>query len=156
MRTPKITIVNYRLSALCLVVLVCMTSMSAGVNPKNRGTLGKPGETVSFARRALQGFNMRVWLSNKMTMGIQAWDVQTGAQMPYEPHLGLEYPLGQPIEHLYGAGPWFGGKVDGIIHVDEGYNGDDARNELLPEVRHLVHEHFWHTFVGASASGMYD
>jgi hypothetical protein len=99
---------------------------------------------------------MRVWLSNKMTMGIQAWDVQSGDQIPLVPHLGLEYPAGQLIEHLYGAGPWIGGMINGVRHVTEGYNGNDARNELIPDVRHNPHEHFWHTFKGASASGEQD
>jgi hypothetical protein len=103
--------------------------------------------TVNFADRRVQGFNMRVWLSNQMTMGLEAWDVYAGGQLPEDPRFGMEYPAGSGVEHIYGAGPRLGGKVDGVIHVDEGYNGNDARKEFLPEYRHLPREHFWQTSI---------
>jgi hypothetical protein len=138
-----------------VLLLIGVLPLVAGAADKKQG-LAKPEQTVSFSRKMLQGYNMRVWLSNKMTMGLQAWDVGVGTSIPLDPHLGLEYPFGTPNEHLYGAGPWIGGKVKGVIHVDEGYNGDDARNELCPEIRHIKHEHFWRTAKGASATGERD
>jgi len=103
--------------------------------------------TVNFAQRIVQGFNMRIWLSNQMTMGLEAWDAANGSMIPVEPHFGMEYPAGSGVEHLYGAGPRIGGKIDGIIHVDEGYNGQDARKEFMPEYKHLPREVFWRTSI---------
>jgi hypothetical protein len=55
----------------------------------------------------LQGFNMQVWMGNMGCMGINnSGDGTT----PYG--LGLEYPQGSGIEHLYGAAPWVGALVD--------------------------------------------
>lgn len=100
---------------------------------------------VTFAQRIIQGFSMRVWLSNQMVMGSQAWDTDPNRTPD---GYGLEYPAGSGLEHLYGAAPWIGGIIDGVRHVTEGYNGDDARKEFVPEYSHLPREHFWHTSVG--------
>jgi hypothetical protein len=101
----------------------------------------------SFSERRIQGFNMRIWLSNQISMGLQAWDVGSGDQSPVDPHFGMEYPAGSGVEHIYGAGPRLGGKVDGVIHVDEGYNLGNAKKEFQPEYRHLPREHFWQTSI---------
>ncbi len=62
---------------------------------------------VSREMQYKQGFNMRVWLGNNSTMGL-------GAFPDFNPpdRIGLEYPVGSGIEHLYGAGPWLGALVD--------------------------------------------
>ncbi|HYQ85803.1 MAG TPA: fibronectin type III domain-containing protein [Bacteroidota bacterium] len=103
---------------------------------------------VSWAKHALQGFNMKLWMSNQIALGIQAWD-------PYPvppgncgfPGIGLEYPAGSCIEHLYGAGPWIGAIVNGVRRVTEGYNGDDARKEFLPERQDTARDRFWETSI---------
>jgi hypothetical protein len=130
-----------------IILVCCVVTFAHTETNKNKSTLGKTTQTIAWSQGLKQGFNMRVWLSTKMTMGIQAvgtsnTDVPDG--------FGLEYPNGSGVEHLFGGGPWLGGKVDGVIHVDEGYNGDDARNEFIPERKHAVKEHFWRTSMGAS------
>jgi hypothetical protein len=104
---------------------------------------------VSFAKRIKQGFNLRVWMSNQMTLGIQAWDAGSSEDLP--DGIGLEYPAGTRVEHLYGAGPRIGAIIDGVIRVTEGYNGYDARKEFLPEYTRILKEHFWRTIAGSNA-----
>jgi len=97
-------------------------------------------QAVNFIDRALQGFNMRVWLGNDMTMG--RWVVN------YEESLvGMEYPAGSGIDHISGAGPRIGGKIDGIIHVDEANNHTSWHGEFNPNYKHLPREHFWKTSI---------
>jgi hypothetical protein len=113
-----------------ILLLVLCSQVSAG---EQMGSVcsKKPDEpsqvTVAWAKRALQGFNMKVWISNQMVLGVQAWDGTT------PDGFGLEYPTGSGIEHLYGAGPWIGAMINGVARVTEGYNGDDARKEILPQ-----------------------
>ncbi|HLF14198.1 MAG TPA: hypothetical protein VI932_04860 [Bacteroidota bacterium] len=103
-----------------------------------------PSETnVNYAKRALQGFDMRVWISNQMTIGQQVWDGGI-------PPIGLEYPLGSGIEHVFGGGPWIGGIVDGARRVSEGYNGDNANKYIRPDPRHPLRELIWRTSVADS------
>ena len=128
---------------ICVVLVVC-SCMYASHDKKNKSF---PKKTANFTLRALQGFNMRVWLSNRMTMGLQAWDADNGSMIPVEPKFGMEYPAGSGVEHIFGAGPRIGGKVDGVIHVDEGYNGSDGRSEFYSEYKHLLRELFWRTSI---------
>lgn len=73
------------------------------------------------------GFNMRIWLSNRGCFGINALgDGQGGCN-----GLGLEYPRGSGIEHLYGGGLWIGARTDtgggqrvvGVTVTYEGWTG---------------------------------
>ena len=94
-------------------------ALTAGTDPKSTvakgGRIFDPSKTaVAYAKQVAQGFNMQVWLSNQMTMGLQAWDLG-GPPIPQDPQYGLEYPVGTGIEHMYGAGPWIGGIVNGVI-----------------------------------------
>jgi hypothetical protein len=139
-----------RILYLFLLTIILLVPLSGGNNTGNG--VRTPETTVSFARRAVQGFNMRVWLSTKMTMGLQAWDAQRGSDIPVQPYMGLEYPSGNYIEHLYGAGPWIGGRVNGAIRLEYGYEGNSGFNQFIPEIRHVTREHFWLSAVGASAS----
>ncbi len=119
------------------------------------GTSGVPPSTptVTFAKRALQGFDMRVWISNQMTMGLQAWDCGVAtACIPVEPSYGLEYPAGSGIEHLYGGGPAIAGKVDGVRRVSEGYNLNNTTKNFLPDPAHPLRELIWRTSVADSAT----
>ena len=95
---------------------------------------------VAYAKRVNQGFSMKIWLSNQMTMGLQAWDVGSGPDIRFGPAFGLEYPAGSEIEHLYGAGPWVGGLINGVRHVTEGYNGDSGEKFFLPDTRHPLRQ----------------
>jgi hypothetical protein len=127
---------------LVLILVLITGSVYSETKNKKKNDLAKP--TVNFATRVKQGFNMKVWLSNQMTMGLQAWD---GPASATPDGFGLEYPAGSGVEHLYGAGPRIGGKIDGSIRVTEGYNGSDARKEFLPEYAHLPRERFWQTSI---------
>lgn len=103
---------------------------------------------ADFALRVKQGFNMRVWISNQMTLGIRAWDASDASGVP--DGFGMEYPAGSGIEHIYGAGPRIGGIIDGVILVDEAYNGSDARKEFNPDIRYLYRERIWRTSIRES------
>ena len=107
-----------------LVLIICATGIVDAGTARGSNSLKKEEtELIAWAERKLQGFDMRVWLSNYMSMGEQAWNADSGPQIPFAPHFGLEYPTGSGIEHLYGAGPRIGGYVRGKVLVSEGYNG---------------------------------
>lgn len=88
--------------------------------------------TVIWAKRAIQGYNMRVWISNQMTLGLQAWDVQSGDQIPVEPHFGMEYPANSGVEHIYSVGPEIGGIKNGVKFVIQGHESFLNRRKFLP------------------------
>lgn len=113
-----------------LVLTLCLAGISIPQSKNDQKSV--QSTNVNWAQRALQGYNMRVWISNQMTMGLQAWDAGNGDQIPIEPHFGLEYPANSGVEHLYGLGPRIGGLVNHRIAVDEGYDGSDARKEFIP------------------------
>ncbi|MBI3765024.1 MAG: hypothetical protein HY277_00795 [Ignavibacteriales bacterium] len=130
---------------LLVVVLVFLSGSISVPSTKDKKTRNLSKVTYNFAQRIKQGFNMRVWLSNQMAMGLQAWD---GGSEATPDGYGLEYPAGSGVEHLYGAGPWIGGIVDGVRRVSEGYNGDNAEKEILLERSHPLRDHFWRTGIG--------
>lgn len=103
---------------------------------------------VPWSKKIRQGYAMRVWMSNCMTMGIQAWDPSPVPIEDCSVGIGADYPVGSCIEHLYGAGPWIGGIINGKRYVDEGYNGDDARSEFIPERWDTARDRIWHTHTG--------
>jgi len=134
-----------------MVILAVLLTIPAGAWAGVRPDLAKKGGApnlskvaVNYAKRAIQGFDLRVWISNQMTMGQQAWD---GNYTTQDPPYGMEYPAGSGIEHVYGAGPWIGGIVDGTRRVSEGYNGDDANKYIRPDPRHPLRERIWRTSV---------
>jgi hypothetical protein len=134
----------------CICVFIYVALFSIGdLNSAEKNKFNNPQSpsevNVNFAQRMKQGFNLRVWLSNQMKIGLQAWD---GGSESTPDGIGCEYPAGAMIEHLYGAGPLIGAIVDGIPRVTDGYNGWDARTEMLPEYNHLPKDHFWRTSVG--------
>ncbi|HZY09911.1 MAG TPA: hypothetical protein VFF29_02050 [Bacteroidota bacterium] len=101
--------------------------------------------TVLWAKHFKQGYNMRVWLSNQLAMGIEAWDGSPPIEDCGTAGIGLEYPLGSCGEHLYGAGPWISGTIDGVRRATEGYNGDNANKYFLPERKDSLRDRFWIT-----------
>jgi len=56
-----------------------------------------------------QGFSMRMWMDNKGVFGHQAYN--EGNSVPTDT-LGLEYPIGSGVEHIFGGGIWVGGFLD--------------------------------------------
>lgn len=79
-----------------------------------------------------QGFSMRMWLDNRGVFGREAFPGIT----PIYPgdSIGLEYPIGSGVEHLWGAGIWVGGLLDTssaggqppLKLVTSSYNNDAA------------------------------
>lgn len=64
----------------------------------------------SFAK---QGSLMKLQMNNVGTFGrISYPPFSPSPGAPVAESLGLEYPIGQLIEHIYGAGLWIGGKLD--------------------------------------------
>lgn len=58
------------------------------------------------------GFSMRMWINNVGAMGRVAVPPFRPTPGPPLDSLGLEYPIGQPVEHLFGGGLWIGGLLD--------------------------------------------
>ncbi len=134
-------------TAVLAALLTMNPDVRAGVRPgleKREGTGDVSKVAVNYAKRTLQGFDLRVWISNQMTFGQEAWD---GAIQSHTPPYGMEYPAGSGIEHVFGAGPWIGGIVDGSRRVSEGYNGDNAQKYFRPDPRHPLRELIWQTSV---------
>ncbi len=105
---------------------------------------------VSWAKRALQGFNLKVWLSNQMVMGIEAWDPygSVPAGDCSTSGIGMEYPAGSCVEYLFGFGPMIGGIINGVAHVSSAYATDNAQMEFLPEKGDTLRDKIWSTHLG--------
>ncbi len=131
----------------CLLCFLPLRLESRENKPSPRNASKLTGSALSFVVREIQGFNLRVWLSNQMAAGLSAWDASAGSQIPLEPHVGLDYPAGSNVEHLFGGGPMLAGIANGVRRVDEGFNLSNG-GEFLPEVRHFRRAHFWRTAVG--------
>lgn len=61
---------------------------------------------------AKQGFSMKMPLDNRGAFGRVCYPGVIGGTDPGPQFIGLEYPIGQPYEHLFGAGLWVGGILD--------------------------------------------
>src|SRR3990172_2432933 len=97
-----------------LLGLILLSALARGDGPpdggRRRAAAGAPPDGASRAVRYLQvaqGYHMRVWLGSNGTAG-------QGAFTDFLPPdgIGMEYPIGSRIEHLYGAGLWVGALVD--------------------------------------------
>jgi hypothetical protein len=66
----------------------------------------------SNIRYAKQGFSMRLAFDNRGTFGRVPYPGVIGGVDPGPDSVGLAYPIGQPYEHVFGAGLWVGGKLD--------------------------------------------
>jgi hypothetical protein len=64
-------------------------------------------------RYTKQGFSMRAALDNRGAVGRAVYpEFGAGGGTIPDDSIGLEYPLGTPFEHIFGAGLWVGGKLD--------------------------------------------
>ncbi len=139
-----------RITASSLFLVASLSQSVPAPVPQGK-RLPTPRKTAfAYAGHALQGFDMRVWISNQMTIGLQAWDCTSGDCIPEEPHIGLEYPGGSGIEHVYGGGPWISGIVDGARRIVKGYGGNTVVKGFRPDPRHPLRERIWRTAVGDS------
>ncbi len=108
--------------------------------------------TSSFiTQKALQGYNLKLWLSNQMTMGIEAWlpNPIPGTGCPgTSPGIGMEYPAGSCVEHLWGMRLIFGGIIDGVKHASGVFNGFDGTFSGGEEKPDTIHDNIWKTHSG--------
>ena len=103
---------------------------------------------ITWARRAHQGFNMKVWLNNQLVLGKEAWDPFAPPIEHCASGIGLEYPADSCIEHLFGAGVMIGGIINGTRHVDEAFNLNDSRFEFETERKDTSRDRIWQTHTG--------
>jgi hypothetical protein len=102
--------VNYLQTAVVgVAIFLCLSDTEA----QTRRTFefrhyGRAKPTVGEVRQVQQGFTMRTWIGTNAAIGGVAFDTYP----PPEGVIGLEYPVGSGIEHLYGVGIWFGAIVD--------------------------------------------
>jgi hypothetical protein len=106
--------------------------------------------TANGVNQIQQGYNFKVWLANDLVMGKSAFNNQKAPPDYCSVGIGCEYPIGSCIEHLFGAGPWIGGLINGVRRVTEAYNGDMSDSETLPDSDYSTRNQFWVTSVSDS------
>jgi hypothetical protein len=106
------------ISGLLFGVLLFVTHGFAETGPsKNAPAVEQPSSPSSVLTphydAVKQGFTMKVELMNVGSMGRVAYPpFHESPSPPRAESLGLEYPVGDRIEHLYGGGVWVGGLID--------------------------------------------
>jgi hypothetical protein len=73
--------------------------------------IGEPTVSQTY-RHTKQGFSMKLRLDNRGSFGRVAYPGVSGSGNVPNDTIGLEYPVGQPYEHIFGAGIWVGGILD--------------------------------------------
>lgn len=69
-----------------------------------------PGANLlASLRNVKQGFGMKLQMDNGGALGYVTYPPRTNAPRD---SIGLEYPVGQKIEHIYGGGIWVAGQID--------------------------------------------
>ena len=142
-----------RLILIVVILILAAGSISAGdrkkSNFKRYGVFSSDTIYFDWVKRYKQGCNMKVWLSNSLKMGRMAWDLQAGGSVPPEPctdrGIGMEYPVGSCIEHLYGGGPWIGGIINGVRLVSPAYYAAEGTSAFLPELKDSARDKIWRT-----------
>src|ERR1041385_8689328 len=120
---PKRLIAMKRFALYLFLVFVLIGSVHAnvksGLNGKRNGGANSTESVLGYtwSKHALQGYSMKIWLSNQMAMGQEAWDPDNVPQGDCSTGIGLEYPSGSCVEHLFGAAPWIGGLINGKRYV---------------------------------------
>ncbi|MBI5215289.1 MAG: hypothetical protein HY960_06010 [Ignavibacteriae bacterium] len=115
-----------------------------GVHPQHKKTFQVTDTSYSWVKRISIGKEMKLWMSNDLVLGKVAFhgnppsDSSCG-NIP----VGLEYPLGSCIEHLYGGGPFIGGIINGVPHVSTAYDGTEGRTEFNLAAKDSLRNQFW-------------
>lgn len=90
---------------------ISVASVAAGAGSRGGGGgRGAPPRTAAVIPSDIQvkqGFHLQAWMGSNGTIGQGAFD----DFLPPD-GIGMEYPVGSRIEHLYGAGLWIGAIVD--------------------------------------------
>ncbi|MBI3195616.1 MAG: hypothetical protein HYZ34_14285, partial [Ignavibacteriae bacterium] len=141
---------RYQVCVIVVLVLFFSSLLITSEKHPKKGDIRSTEKTVvSWAKRAYQGFNLRMWLSNQSTVGIGAWDgdVPVDYVVNCGYGIGVSYPYTSCVEHVYGAGPIIGAKIDGVRYVTEGYNGNAGDSYFLPERKDTARDKFWFTSI---------
>src|SRR5690349_15460916 len=91
---------------------------------------------------------MKLWMNARLTSGIQAFypfsvppgDCAYGG-------IGLEYPPGSCVEHLFAAGPVIGARINGVGRVSRGYNINTGQSDFSYFQQDSARYHFWLTSI---------
>ena len=141
-----------RVLSIGLIFFLIVRSSNAGDRKKldfrRDSAFGWSADAASWAKRYKQGCSMKVWLNNALSMGYSAWlSPWSYSVPPSEPcsHLGIgmDYPDGGCIEHVFGAAPFIGGIVDGVRRVSAA--DYEWWLEFLPEPRDSMRDRIWRT-----------
>jgi hypothetical protein len=103
--------------------------------------------TYSWNKRALQGFNLKVWMNNSMVLGDFAFDAGYAPATCGSDGVGLEYPAGSCIDHLFAGAPWIGAIAGGKKLVTEAFCSDNYQSEVYPEKKDSLRDQLWHTSI---------
>lgn len=125
---------------LATIFVLPQSASSAGTKPQSTSGVRTPEST--WAKKIRQGFNMRIWLSNELTMGQAAWDPLSVPKEDCPFGIGLQYPRESCVEHLYLAGPWIGAIVNGVRRVSSVYARYESRG-LRPVPSDTALGPFW-------------
>ncbi|MFI5252507.1 MAG: hypothetical protein ACHQQQ_08785 [Bacteroidota bacterium] len=129
-----------------LIVLSSTNTLLAvdkNFNFSRAGANGLEKVSVTWVKQYLQGYNFRIWIANDLVMGKSAFDGAVPPPICGSVGIGCEYPIGSCIEHMFGAGPWIGGLINGKRYVTEAYNGDAGDSETIPEQEDSLRNIFW-------------
>lgn len=118
----------------CAEVFAQKTSKSDGLSESH---------SITWAKRELQGFSLKMWFSNQMVWGIEAWDSDLPPDNCGSYGIGASYPTGSCNEHLYGAGPVIAAIVDGVRMVTPGYDPTSGTKYILPELKDSLRNRIW-------------
>ena len=91
--------------------LTAQDAKQGGASPEPISAGHFSGVVVPNIDYAKQGYSMLLHLNNNGAYGRISYR-NPGSVTPYTDSLGLEYPVGDRIEHMWGGGLWVGGVVD--------------------------------------------
>ncbi len=121
-----------------------LEAQSGGMDFKRDGKLIKTEVHTPWTKRILQGnSSMKVWMDNEGILGVQA------SPDPLR-IVGLDYPYGARIEHLFGGGPVIAGIVNGGRRVSPTYW--ESVNKFSPSLRDSARERMWQTYASLDTS----
>jgi hypothetical protein len=115
-RDSKEGVMKYPLRLAFLIVVIL--NITVGGNDHSKIKNGTPQLTnVNYwiTKKIEQGFNLRVWMNNVMTFGSSVW----GSVDDIPDGIGMKYPSGTAIEHLYSGGALLGAIINGVPRVDD-------------------------------------
>jgi hypothetical protein len=140
-----------RLLAFILILVCLLAPVNSYAQNKTfpqsiRLGAGIENTTAAWSKQAMQGFDLKVWMNNSLTLGKLAYDLGTPPPTCGNIGIGVEYPAGSCNEHLYGGGAWFGAVVNGQRVVKQMYI-DGGTSDIIPERQDSLRNKFWRSSV---------